>query len=384
MKRTLYQAPIVYNGLGNPRRDGAAVIQEALGRRTVVAVGDGEKLLQAFPDAEVERLPFALSPAPVNAHTHLDLATMPYRQSSYQEFITAVIAHGRAGNRSLASARAGIDELLAGGTTVVGDVVKSEEVMRFLLGHPRLSGVAYWEVLGPDPADASGILAEARQRLAEFRKLERPGGMRVGVSPHSPHTVSAPLLQGLAELAQRGRLPMQIHVAESPGEVPMHKDGTGPLAEAMRGFIPSWRPSGLTPVGYLESLGVLQAAPSLVHMIHVSDQDIAAVQRHACTVVHCPRSNSALACGRFPWERYARVGVTVALGSDSRGSSPSLSVEEEVAAALELHGDKAGAQALVRAAVKGGYRALGLKPPRFIRGDDAERMHSWSSVRGAA
>ncbi|MEX2535367.1 MAG: amidohydrolase family protein [Trueperaceae bacterium] len=380
MHRIIYQAPVVYNGLGNPRRDGAIVVLEALGSRTIVAVGGGEELRRAFPDAEVHDEPFALSPAPVNAHTQLDLSAMEYMEGPYEEFITAVIAHGRSGRRSLASAEAGVEELLAAGTQVIGDIVTSEEVMRYLLMHPRLQGVAYWEVLSPDPSDAERVLNETEARVRQFKEHERPGGMKVGLSPHTPHTVSAPLLRGLAMMARRLHLPMQIHVAESAGEIPLHHDGGGQLAEAMGEWLPSWQPSGFTPVAYLDSLGVLDQSPTLVHMVHVSDDDIGLVQRHGCTVVHCPRSNRALSCGRFPWERYAKQGVTVALGTDSRGSSPSLSVEEEVASALAVHGDKAGPQALVRAAVKGGYRALGLVPPRFIRGDDAGILHRWSSA----
>lgn len=378
MRRVLHLAPVVYNGLGTPRRDGGIVVQEALGKQTVIKVGAADELREAFPDAIPEEAPFALSPAPVNAHTHLDLSTMPYSQGPYERFIAQVIAHGRSGGRTLESAEAGVAELLAGGTRVLGDIVTAPEVMRYLLGHAELSGVAYWEVLGPDPDEASAILSETARRLAEFRALERPGGMRVGLSPHSPHTVSAPLLRGLAALAARERLPMQIHVAESAGEVALHRDGSGELAEAMASFLPHWQPSGLTPVGYLERLGVLSAHPTLVHMVHVDDADIATAQKHGCSIVHCPRSNSALGCGRFPWERYARQGVTVALGTDSRGSSPSLSVEEEVAFAHRVHGERAGPQALVRAAVKGGYRALGLTPPRFLRGDDAAIVHSWA------
>lgn len=377
MQRLLKRAPIVYNGLGTPRRNGAVLMQEALGRWTVVTVGDAAELIAAYPQVEVTDSPFALSPAPVNAHSHLDLSTMPFSELPYGEFIPAVIAHSRAGRRSVEAAEAGVDELLASGTDVVGDIVASEEVMRFLLGHPRLRGVAYWEVIAPDPEDADRVLAETRKNLVRFLELQRPDGMRVGLSPHTPHTVSGPLLRGLAGLARQLRLPMQIHVGESPDEIPLHRDGSGPLARALSDFLPNWNPSGLTPIGYLESLGVLSAAPTLVHMVHVSEADVALVQRHGCCVIHCPRSNQALGCGRFPWESYARQGVTIAIGTDSRGSSPSLSIEEEVQAALEIHGERAGEQALVRAAVKGGYRALGLKPPRFLRGDDAALVYTW-------
>lgn len=377
IERTLLRADVVYSGLGTPRADGAVVLQRAADERRIVAIESAASAARAFPDAEERQVGFAISPPLVNAHTHLDLSTMSPRRGSYEDFIRAVIAHGRSGSRSAAAAERGIAELLADGVDVVGDIVTSEEVARLLLEHPALAGVAYLEVFGPDPADATGLLAQTEERLSRLRPLVRPGGVRLGLSPHTPHTVSEPLMRGLVALARRERLPLQIHVAESPGETALHRDGTGPLADLMRPFLRDFTPSGLSPVGYLARLGVLEAAPTLVHMVEADEDDVRAVQRAGCVVVHCPRSNDALGCGRFPWERYARHGVTVAIGTDSRGSSPSLSVEEEVAFALDLHGRHASPLALVRAAVKGGYRALGLPPPRVVRGDPADALHLW-------
>jgi hypothetical protein len=251
---------------------------------------------------------------------------------------------------------------------------------RFHGGGPRVSPAPPPNAhagLRPDPADAERILAETAERMRYFRSLERFGGMRAGLSPHTPHTVSAPLLKGLAGLARQEGLPMQLHVAESPAEAAFHREGSGPLHELMKPFMPGWRPSGLSAVGYLASLGVLAARPTLVHMVHVSEDDIREVQRAGCAVVHCPRSNMALGCGRFPWELYMKHGLEVALGTDSRASSADLSLRQELKAARCLHGNKASPLALVRAAVKGGYRALGMRPPRFGRGDGAGILYRW-------
>lgn len=377
LRRTLLRAEVVYNGLGTPRQDGAVVVQDDGERAVVIAMEPLDRARAAYPDAVVEDAGFAVSPAPVNAHTHLDLSAMPYSEGPYEDFIRAVIRHQRRGERGVDAARRGLAEILAGGVRVIGDIVTDEAVMRLLLQRRDVAGVAYWEVVGPDPEEADGVFEETRAKLASFRQLERPGGVRVGVSPHTPHTVSAPLLQRLVGLARAERLPMQIHVAESAAEVALHRRGEGPLAELLGSFGVSWRPSGRSPVGYLEDLGALEAAPTLVHMVHVDEDDVRAVQRAGCPVVHCPRSNRALGCGRFPWELYARFGVDVAFGTDSSGSSPTLAVTDEVAFSRELHGAKANAQALVRAAVKGGYRALGLVPPRLERGCSADELFVW-------
>ncbi len=377
LERTILRAEVVYNGLGTPRADGAVVVQDDGNRRQVIAVESARRAREAYPDALLEDAGFAVSPPPVNAHTHLDLSGMPYSAGSYEDFIRAVIRHRRDAPGGVEAARRGLGEVLQGGVRVIGDIVTDEAVMRYLLQQTDVAGVAYWEVIGPDPADADRIFERTRARLADFRELERPGGVRVGLSPHTPHTVSAPLLQRLAALARAEGLPMQIHVAETADEVDLHRDGSGALAGFLASFGVTWQATGLSPVGYLASLGVLEARPTLVHMVHVGEEDVRTVQRADCAVVHCPRSNEALGCGRFPWELYARFGVDVAFGTDSRGSSPSLAVTDEVAFAREVHGAKANPQALVRAAVKGGYRALGMTPPRVRRGASADAMFVW-------
>lgn len=371
LKHLILTADVVYNGIGTARENGAVVLQ---GERIVMVAGS-EDARRSYPDAPLEHVGFALSPPPVNAHTHLDLSTLPYFSGVYEMFIRHVLKHDAL--RGAEAARVGLTELQQSGVGAFGDIVENAEAMRMLLQTPGLRGVAYWEVFAPDPAQAEKEFAEVVERLRDFRRYERPDGLKLGLSPHTPHTVSAPLLQKLTRLAVAERLPLQIHVAESPAEIPFHQSGSGPLFDLLQPYLGDWQPSGLSPVQVLAELGVLEAKPTLVHMVNVSKEDVKIVAKAGCAVVHCPRSNEGLQCGRFPWELYAKHNVEVALGTDSRGSSPDLDVRREVQAARSLHGDRASPLALVRAAVKGGYRALGLMPPRFGRGDTAASLSIW-------
>ncbi len=377
VRARILTAEVVYNGLGTPRADGAVVLQ---GDR-IAMVGRLTDAQASYPGVPVEHAGFAISPPPANAHTHLDLSALPYFTGSYEEFIRHVVQNNAL--RGAEAAEAGLQELQESGVGAVGDIVENAAAMRLLLGTPGLQGVVYWEVFAPDPAEADKKFAEVVTQLREFRGLERPEGPKLGLSPHTPHTVSAPLLQKLVRLARAEELPLQIHVGESPAELTLHAKGSGPLYELMRPFLGGWRPSGLSPVGYLAELGVLEAKPTLIHMVNVSEDDVRTVAKAGCTVVHCPRSNEGLRCGRFPWELYAKHGVEIAFGTDSRGSSPDLDVRREVQAARALHSDKASPLALVRAAVKGGYRALGMGPPRFTRGDGADALYVWEDAAGA-
>ncbi len=378
LRLELLHAEVVYNGLGTPRTDAAAVVQDDGTDRRLIGIERLERARSLYPEALERDAGFAVSLAPVNAHTHMDLSDMPYTPGEYIDFILAVVRHTRAGHRGLDAARRGVDALLASGVHVVGDIVTDGDVMRALLSDSRLQGVAYWEVFAPREEEADQAFERTRAEVEAFRRLERPGGMRVGVSPHTPHSVSAPLLQRLAVWCQAESLPMQIHVAETAAETALHHDGSGPLAELLRGLGVTWRGGFRSPVAYLDALGVLATSPTLVHMVAVDEEDVRLVQRAGSAVVHCARSNEALGSERFPWEMYAKHAVDVAIGTDSLGSSPSLSVVQEVAAARLLHGAKAAPQALVRAAVKGGHRALGLTPPRVQRGDSADNLFLWS------
>ncbi len=371
LEHRILSAEVVYSGIGTPREHGAVVVQ---GERIVMVAGL-EEARRSYSSAPVESVGFAISPPPVNAHTHLDLSALPYFSGSYEAFIRHVVQHGA--QRGAKAAEAGLHELRQTSVGAFGDIVANREALQMLLQTPGLKGVAYWEVFAPDPAQADEAFEAVLEGLRTFKRLERPDGLRLGLSPHTPHTVSAPLLQKLARLAQRENLPMQIHVAESPAEIPLHKDGRGPLYDLMKPFLGAWQPSGLSPVAYLADLGVLEAGPTLVHMVNVTEDDVRLVAKAGCTVVHCPRSNEGLHCGRFPWALYTRHGVEVALGTDSRGSSPDLDVRREAQAARALHGAEASPLALVRAAVKGGYRALGLTPPRFARGDSVDALYVW-------
>lgn len=334
----------------------------------VAAAGPLAELQQAYPDAPVMRKGKALTPPLVNAHTHLDLSRLSYYTGSYTGFIRHVIAYGE---RGIEAAKQGLAELQANRTHAYGDIVARNEVMDFLLEHSPLPGVLYREVLGSDPARAEEIFRSAVPHFLAWKKRE--GRMRVGISPHTAHTVSAPLMQKLVEFARLEGFPVQMHIAESPEETAYFQGNSGPLAEFMAPFNPAWVGQGISPVQYLAELGVLDAGVTLVHGVQVSEQDVQIIAQAGCRVVSCPRSNQGLECGMMPWGLYLKHGIEVALGTDSRGSSPDLSVKNE---ALALW-NALDPRVLVRAATRSGYRVLGLPTPRITRATPLSQVQSW-------
>ncbi len=353
----IWTAEVVYTGFGTPMLRGGLAVQGEY----IVGQGPLEELRARFPGAEVVHKGLALFPKPVNAHTHLDLSLLPLYQGDFPGFLEHVLAHR--GLRGLEGARRGLEELAQRGAGAFGDVVFHPEVMEFLLSESPLEGVAFYEVFAPDPGLAEEVFERVVAQVRAWRRLE--GRVRVGLSPHSPYGVSPPLLRRLAAWARAEGVPLLIHAGESPVEVEYLARGTGPLARFLGRFAQRLpEPLGLSPIRHLEALGALGPTTLLVHGVQVDEEEVELLARTGTKVVLCPRSNQNLGVGLPPIGLYARYGVEVALGTDSRGSSPSLEVKEE---ALFLW-DKAEPRLLVRALTRGGYRALGLPTPRLTRG----------------
>ena len=377
-ERVIYTADAVYNGVGLPLADAGVLVSSA---DTIVAFGKLEGLQMQFPDVAVQHLGTAILPAPVNAHTHLDLSRVPFKAMPYYRWIPDHIVANRV-LRGLEGARIGLGALRSSDIGAFGDIVNSAEVMEFLLRESDLAGVAHWEIFKPNPLDAQITHDETVQHLRDWRKLE--GAVRLGLSLHAPFSVSSGLLKSLSSVAKLEGLPLQIHVAEHPSELELFRSGTGPLAE-------SWLSAGmpplevtigrqpdpdLTPVKYLAELGVLDAKPTLIHMVGVTEEDVRIVAQFGCSVVTCPRSNRNLECGVFPWQLYAKYGVEVGLGTDSVASGETLDIRDEVRSALEVH-PALGLSTVLRWAVRGGYKALGMKTPIVARGDDFSKLTVW-------
>jgi cytosine/adenosine deaminase-related metal-dependent hydrolase len=283
-----------------------------------------------------------------NAHTHLELTDLAYLcppdPVPFAAWMSRLVWHLR--RRSKAQIEAaisqGIAELKACGTTHVGDITNTWLSVEPLLTS-GLRGIVYLELLGNDKNRTLQRLEEAKREIDKTRRHRNYGMMQVGLSIHAPYSCHPDLLRTGAEWCRLEDVPLCLHVAESPAETELLL--TGNISSLRWSLVPLLKLSKilsasvphLRPIQYLADLGVLDAQPLLVHAVQVTDEDIDLVARTGCAVVHCPRSNERLSCGRMPLERYLATGVPVYLGTDSRASSPDLNVQTEAEFAQQLH-----------------------------------------------
>ncbi len=314
-----------------PLREGAVVVCEG----AIADVGPAADIAARWPDeTETVELPGRiLAPGLVNAHTHLALTVLeglapPAPMPDWLQGVTKAVV-GLSGPEFAASSARGALECLRGGVTVVADIVYGVESARAAI-EVGLGGAFCWEVLGMPAGD----MRESLDRRGfpppgDEHALGPEDRVEPGVSPHTPYTAGPELLRAGHEFARRHGAPYVIHVAESLAEVTALAQGAGPLAATARRLAHGFESPGVSPVAYLDGLGVLDDAVC-VHVVHVDDHDIATLARAARGAVLCPRSNEWLGNGAPPVAKLRAAGVRLAIGTDSAASNSDLDLFAEM------------------------------------------------------
>jgi len=302
-----------------PIEDGAVLV-DANGR--IAAVGPHARV-PTPPGTETRAFKNGvLVPGLVNCHTHLDLTHLA-GQNAEPEFARWIrrireLKEATPPDAFYAAAVQGVKDSWARGVTCVAETGSTGVVMHALhdLGG---RGIVFQEVFGPDPARLDPSMQELEDAVGRLCPLASDR-LRLGVSPHAPYTVSAPLYQAVAAFARRERLPVAVHLAESKEETQFVRDGTGPFADAWRARGIAVEAHGCTPVEYLRRLGVLHADTLCIHCVQVGRADVAILAAVGVAIAHCPRSNRAHGHGSAPLAAFRTARLRVGLGTDSVAS----------------------------------------------------------------
>jgi cytosine/adenosine deaminase-related metal-dependent hydrolase len=217
----------------------------------------------------------------------------------------------------------------------------------------------FLELIGLEPERITSALEAARVHVAAGRQSAR---WQPGLSPHAPYSVHPRLLDAVISRMARERVPLAFHLAESREELDLLGSGAGPFRELLQDM-GVWTPGtirpGTRPLDYLARLA--RASRSLViHGNYLDDEEIALVAEHAerMAVVYCPRTHAYFGHAAYPLEKMLSAGVSVALGTDSRASSPDLDLLAEMRAASDKHAT-VPRETILRLTTLGGAAALG-------------------------
>ncbi len=182
----------------------------------------------------------------------------------------------------------------------------------------------------------------------------------LSLAAHAPYSTSPDLIRTAKGWDRDRCLPFSIHVAETQEELEFLQNGSGffrELLQTLGRWVPTWQAPGVSPVAYLDRLGVLDELTLLVHAVHLNESDWSTVAQWGCTVCFCPRSNAQLQVGRPNIEAAVELGIPMALGTDSLTSNRDLNIFHEAAYVLDRY-PLVPPQQVMRMATLGGARAL--------------------------
>ncbi len=199
-----------------------------------------------------------------------------------------------------------------------------------------------------------GIGKQAEKALVESRDFYREwhgaanGRINVMFGPHAPYTCPPDYLKKVINIIEETGASAQIHLAETREEVERF-----------------YKEYGVSPVSFLQKIGLLKYDLLAAHCVHLNDEDIDILAENNIAVAHNPGSNLKLGSGIAPLPALLEKGVTVALGTDGAASNNNLDMLEETRLAALLHKGYAEDPTLISApealalSTRNGGKALG-------------------------
>ena len=342
--------------IGRPTiRDGWVAVER--GRIVALGTGAGDRDLG----------PVVVMPGLVNAHTHLELSHLRNQvpaSSDFVSWIRGVVAHQRQRHPSapdiVQGIERGIAEAVASGTAVVGDISNTLVCVDPLTRSP-LAAVVFNELIRFKAPDPEAVVDEA---LIAIRACSSTDLVRPSLAAHAPYSVAPGVFRALRRAMDEDRVgPCAVHLSESAAEVEFIRTGRGPwraFLEEVGSWDPSWAAPAVSPVEYLDGLGLFDARVLAVHGVQMTPVDLERLAARGTTLVTCPRSNVHTGAGAPPIDRFYASGVRVAVGTDSLASTPDLNLFAEIAAMRRL-APGVPAASLLDSATRQGARALGFE-----------------------
>ncbi len=353
-----------------PIRDGAVAIDSD----EIAVVGKLIEIQAQFPGVEIDDFGnAAILPGFVNCHSHLEVTSMRGAldtvEDDFRSWLLKLneIRLGLSDADIEAAALLGATEGARAGITCFGDIGRHGGAGLNALKSTGLRGVLFQETeFSPDNATAVADFERLKEKFHALR--ERATALvEVGLSPHSPYTVSRNLFKLIAEFAIADNIKLTIHAAESADEYELLRHGKGFFIELYEKLNTNWEVPECSSIEFLSRTGVLAARPLLAHCVTVSDSDIKLIVESGARIAHCPKSNAKFGHGYAPLEKFLKAGITVGLGSDSVASNNVCDLLEESRFAALAARNRPGrarfitSREVLEAATIGGAKALGLE-----------------------
>ncbi len=168
------------------------------------------------------------------------------------------------------------------------------------------------------------------------------------IAPHATNTNSPRALKQAEEISKKYNVPITMHVSEMDYEMDYFRSEYD-----------------MTPVEFLDSIGLLSHRLVAVHCIHATESDVKLMAEKGVKVAHCIGSNTKAGKGVMPLKEMLAAGVTVGLGSDGASSGNTIDIITQLGMVTRAHKTKNHdrgsftAKEILYLATMGGAKTLG-------------------------
>jgi 5-methylthioadenosine/S-adenosylhomocysteine deaminase len=303
--------------------DGAVVVKGD----TIVAVGPRTDLAAKYAAAQtIDARGKLVLPGFINGHTHVPMTLFRglHDDVTLNDWLYKYIFPAEKKNVNEEFVRWGTRlaaaEQIRSGVTTFADMYYFEDDVAEetkAAGMRGVLGETFIDFPAPDNKNEAEVLAYTERFL---KKWQGDPLIHAAPAPHSIYTCSQKTLQDAAALARKYHAPILIHVAEMKKE-----------------WDDSQKQNGMSPVQYLDKIGVLGPNVVAAHCIFVDEADRRTLAQKQVGCVHNPSSNTMLASGVSPVPEMRAAGVPIGLGTDGpAGSNNDLDLMEEMDLAAKL------------------------------------------------
>lgn len=257
-------------------------------------------------------------PGFINMHTHAGMALMRGigEDMIFQDWLKKIwaIEAGFDYDYVYWSAKVACIEMIRTGTTTFNDQYWFFQACQKAASEMGIRPAVGYDIIDHgDPEEARRQMDQCERKYEEVKDLWQKDGAIYELAFHAIYSVSESMMIWAADFARKHDIPLHIHLCETRREVEDCKAAHG----------------GLTPVEYLDAIGVLGPNLLAAHCLWLSEHDIELLAHHGVHCIHNINSNTKLSSGyKFLYNELRDAGVNVCIGTDGCASSNNLDILE--------------------------------------------------------
>jgi len=290
----------------------------------IVEVGDKKILKKYSSKKTIDADGGIIMPGMINTHTHVSMSVFRSLADDVPDRLNRYIfpLENKMVSKEMVYTGAilGTIEMAKGGVTTMVDMYLFEESVAEAVKKIGLRGIMTQNIIKYPTADGKDGNAKIKMAISFIEKYKSDELITPGFGPHAPHTVKKEDLEKIRDLSKKYNVPVSMHVAETQKEFDKFKTEFN-----------------MTPIEYLDSIGLLNERFIAAHSIFVTDSDIELMKKRDVGVAHNMVANIKSAKGVSPALKMFDDRLRIGLGTDGPMSGNTLDIIGQMGYVAKLH-----------------------------------------------